>query len=55
MNEYRSEPVKWQRVKEVDDLVLVACPRHRLGDGVIGCRDCAVKIQEKWYEVPTKR
>ena len=57
MNEYR-EPVKWQRVKEIDDLTLVACRLHQAtmrGEAVIGCADCVVKVEEKWYEVPTKR
>lgn len=54
MNDYR-EPIKWMSVKEVDDLTLVACRTHVRGEAVIGCQDCRVKREEKWYEVPTKR
>lgn len=39
-------------IKETDDLRLVPCRKHR--ECVIGCSDCRVVREEKWYELPPK-
>lgn len=39
-------------IKEIDDLELVPCPKHR--DAVIGCKACKVVKRVKFYYPPEK-
>jgi hypothetical protein len=38
------------KILEVDDLALRPCPKHR--ECTIGCKDCKVVHEKKWYELP---
>lgn len=43
------KPKREKLVKDVDDLELVSCGKHR--DAVIGCQDCEVVRVTRYYRV----